>query len=160
VVLAQVAEVVGLQQHVAELGVRKSVLVGEPRLYAVFGHHLVDGDVLADVAQKLEHGYVAGPVGVVDEGCGIRAVLEVEQSLELPLDVGDVGSERVGVEQVALLAAARWVAHHARCSTSKHDWPVTEQLQTSQRDLPEQIADVQRVRRRVKADVGGELRRS
>ncbi|MEY4069377.1 MAG: hypothetical protein RLZZ332_1713 [Actinomycetota bacterium] len=34
---------------------------------------------------------------------------------------------------------------------------MTEQLQASQRDLPEQIADVQRVRRRVKADIGGEL---
>ena len=54
VVLVQPEVVVGLQQHVAELGERDPVLALEARLDRLLGQHLVDRDVLADVAQELE----------------------------------------------------------------------------------------------------------
>ena len=51
-VLVQPPVVVGLQQHVRELGVRDAVLALDPGSHRLPGQHLVDGHVLADVAQE------------------------------------------------------------------------------------------------------------
>ncbi len=48
----QVQEVVGLQQHVAEFCERQPGL--EPRLHRLLLQHDVDGEVLANVAQKVD----------------------------------------------------------------------------------------------------------
>ena len=66
-VVVQPQVVVGLQQHVAELGERDAVLGVDPHLDALAGEHLVDRDVLADVAQELEDRDRLRPVAVVDE---------------------------------------------------------------------------------------------
>jgi hypothetical protein len=76
-------------------------------------HHGVDGKVLADVAQEIEHAHRAHPVGVVGEDCGIRRRLEIEQARELALDAGDVGVEHVSGEEIALGRFAARVADHA-----------------------------------------------
>ena len=69
----QVQEVVGLQEHVAELGVADALLaVLEPRAHRVLLDHRVDREVLADVAQHLEVAELLEPVGVVHE---LRAAL-------------------------------------------------------------------------------------
>ena len=55
VVEVQAEEVVGLQQHVAELGVGDPLVRAlEAALDRLLGHHLVDREVLAHVAQELE----------------------------------------------------------------------------------------------------------
>ena len=53
--LVEVPEVVGLQEHVRELGVRDAVLALDAAAHRVLGDHLVDREVLAHVAQELEH---------------------------------------------------------------------------------------------------------
>ena len=153
VVLAEVPEVVGLEQHVAELGVGDPVLALHAVPDRVLGHHLVDGHVLADVTEEVEHSDRGGPVGVVDQGGLQWPGLEVQQALELHLDGRDVVVERVPVEQVALLAATAGVADHPGGTAGQRERSVTGQLQPAQRELPEQVPDVEAVGGRVEADV-------
>jgi hypothetical protein len=51
--------------------------------------------------------------------------------------------KRFGVEQIAFFTATRWIADHSCCSTSKHDRPVAEHLESTQTDLAQQVAHVQ-----------------
>jgi hypothetical protein len=93
-------EVVGLEQHVAELGVGDALVgAGQPGLHRVLGHHLVDGEVLPDVPQEVEQGQGLEPVSVVDQegtgpvvGPGVR---EVEEAVELLPDALEVGAELI-----------------------------------------------------------------
>jgi hypothetical protein len=54
-------------------------------------------------------------------------------------------SKRFGVEQITFFTATRWIADHSRSSTSKHDRPVAEHLESTQTDLAKQVAHVQRI---------------
>ena len=62
-------EVEALEELVGEFGEAESVasLSIEALLYRLLGHHVVDGDVLADFAGEVEEGEVLHPVVVVDE---------------------------------------------------------------------------------------------
>ncbi len=83
-VVVQPEVVVGLQQHVAELGEGDAVLGVDPQLDALARQHLVDGDVFADVAQELEDRDRLCPVTVVDERPA--AGVEIDDASELLLD--------------------------------------------------------------------------
>src|SRR6266545_4900630 len=64
----QVQEVVGLEQHVAELGERQPRI--ESRLHRLLLQHDVHGEVLADVAQEVDHALLDQPLGIVQQQCG------------------------------------------------------------------------------------------
>ncbi len=66
--VVEMQEVVGLQEHVAELREGDAV-VGplQAGLDGLLRHHLVHREVLADVAQEVDEADPAEPVGVVDE---------------------------------------------------------------------------------------------
>ncbi len=100
VVPVEVVVVVGLQQHVAELGVGDAMLPRHPSLHALPGDHLVDRDVLADVTQEVQEAQLPRPVEVVHQRPG---PLWPQDSGDLGLDGGHVGRERLDVEQVPLL---------------------------------------------------------
>ena len=144
--------VVGLQQHVRELRERDPVLAVDPLAHALAGEHLVDRDVLADVAEELEQRHRLGPVAVVDEHAACR-VVELDDSADLLLDRRHVVIERGVVEQVALLGPSARIADHARRTTSQGDRPVTGHLETAQHDQPDQVAGMQAVGGRVAAVV-------
>ena len=151
--LVQVPEVVGLEQHVAELGVRDAGVTGETGLDRLLRHHLVDRDVLADVAEEVEHAGAGGPVGVVDQRRLIRTWLEVEDPLQLELDARHVVSELVTAEQVALLGLAARIADHARRPAGERERPMARHLEPPQPELAHQVAGVQGIGRRIEADV-------
>ena len=67
----QVAEVVRLEEHVAELGERQAAL--EPDLDRVLGEHVRHREVLAGVAQEVDQRQLAEPVEVVDHDRAARA---------------------------------------------------------------------------------------
>src|SRR5699024_1290325 len=71
VILFEAEEVMGLQQHVGELGEGDALIRGDPSLHRFTGEHRVDRDVLADVTEKVKQGDRCGPVTVVDELCGL-----------------------------------------------------------------------------------------
>ena len=144
--LVQDAEVVGLQEHVGELGEGDAVVPLDPGPDRVLGQHRVDGDVLADVAEELEDAHRLGPGAVVDQP-GLRGPgLEVEEPLELGRDRGEVGGELLELEEGPLRRTAargrRSCRSRRRPARSGGARPVLEPPQ--QEDLL-QVADVQRV---------------
>ncbi len=121
-------EVERLQQHVRELGVADAGLAVEPRAYRVLRHHVIHGEVLADVAQELEIADAARPVRVVDDRGRVAPGREVEEALELLADARDVSLELLVGEQITLGALAGRVADHAGSAADEHDRLVTVAL--------------------------------
>ena len=77
---AELEEVVRLEQHVRELGVRDARV--HARAHRVLLQHVVHGEVLADVAQEVHQVQRVQPLRVVAHARRARS-LEVEEALEL-----------------------------------------------------------------------------
>ena len=118
-------EIVALQQLVAELGVADAfgALLGcgsgvgfggaNTALYRVLGHHVVYGEVLAYLAQKLQKAKVFEPVVVVHDQRPGGSGGEVQKLLQLCPNAVLVAAQGGFVEQVALGRFAAGVANHA-----------------------------------------------
>ena len=158
--LVEVEKVVPLEQLVGELCEREAVagLAIEAFLDAVLGHHVVDGDVLADVAGEVEEGEVLHPVVVVDQFGRIGGVgAKVEEAGELRLDAADVMAQGVLSEQVALGALARGVANHACGAADEGQRLMPSALEVAEHHDRAKVTDVKRVGGGVDADVGRHL---
>ena len=102
-------EVVALKQLIGKLGERQSVARGtvQTLLHALLRHHIVDGDVLAYGACKVEEGEILHPVVVVHHLGGVGALsIKVEELSHLLFDALLVMIQCLGVEQVTFLALA------------------------------------------------------
>jgi hypothetical protein len=129
----------GLEQHVAELGVADPVVPLHAGPDAVLGHHHVDREVLADVAEEVEVAHACGPGGVVDHPGRVHRRVEVEEPRELALDAGEVLVQLLPGEEVALGGLARGVADHAGGAPGQGDRVVAVQLEAAQRQLADQV---------------------
>ena len=149
-------EIIGLQQHVAELGVADAIVAvfhaGADRL---LGHHGVDSEVLAHVAQELEVGDGPEPIEIVHQSRGIVWGVEVQEPGQLLLDRSDVVLQHVRGQQVALGRTTAGITNHAGCSTGQCERHMTGELETSQAQKRHQIAHVQRISRGIKAAIQG-----
>ena len=151
-VLEQVQEVVRLEQHVAELGVGDPLLPPlEASAHRLLGHHHVDRDVLADIAQELHEAEVAQPVGVVQQKGAVRA--EVEEPLELTPNCLGVGRDLLLGEQRSLDVLAAGVADQRRPAAHHDDGPVAGLLEAADGHDPHELADVEAVGGGVEAAV-------
>jgi len=147
-------EIVGLKQHIAELGVAEArVAAFEPASDRIFGQHHVDRKVLADVAQEFEVSEFFHPIEIVDQPRGVWPWVEVEEPAQLRLHAGDVGPQRLGRQQVAFLAFSAGVADHAGGAAHQGDGSMARPLKATQHHQRHQMADVQAVGRRVEANV-------
>ena len=144
-------EVVGLQEHVAELLVGDALLPLEAGPHRVLGHHLVDPEVLADVAQEVGEAQLPQPLGVVD-----HLDLGAEDALDLGPDAGGVGLDLLGRHRRALGVLAAGVAHQRRAPAEEDDGPVAGPLEPGHHHQRQQAADVEAVGGGVEADVEGE----
>ena len=151
----QVQEVVGLHELVGEFGERHPFAFAvEAFLYRIFGHHVVHGNQLADVADEIQEGDSLHPVVVVHQHRRVGSVrFEIEQLGELFLDRLLVVAEGLFIEQVALLRFAAGVADHARRAAHQSDRTVSAHLEVLEDHYTHQVSDVQRIRRRVDAHV-------
>jgi hypothetical protein len=129
------------------------VLPVETGAHRVLGQHLIDGDVLADVAKEVEQRDVRRPRRVVDQRGGIAAALEVEQTFQLWLDAFKIALERLAIEQVALLGTPSWIADHTGRATSQREWAVSGHLKSTQAELPHEVAHVEGVCGWIEADI-------
>ena len=151
--LKQVHEVVRLQQHVAKFGVGDAVLAADAGLDRIFGHHVIDGEMLAHVAQKFHHAELAEPGGVIHNPGRVALDLKVQNAGKLLLDAFQVGLHFVQGEQVAFGGTAAWIANHARATTCQGDRRVPVALHPGHRHHRHQVTNVQAVARRVEAVV-------
>ena len=155
--LIEVQEVVSLQQLVGKFGEGEAVagFAVEAALHAVLGHHIIDGDVLADFAGEVEEGVVLHPVVVIDEFGSVGCVaLEVEEACQLCLDAGHVVAECFLVEQVALSAFARGVANHTSGTADECQWFVAGALEMAEHHYTTEVAYVKGICGGVNAHVG------
>mgnify|MGYP003181637232 CR=1 FL=1 len=152
IVLVLIEEVVALEQLIGKLSEGQAVagLSVEALLHAVLGHHIVHGDVLANVAHEVEELIVLHPVVVVDQLSlvGLIAV-EVEELADLLLDGLLIVIERVLVEEVALLALAGRIADHTRGTADEQIRLMSAALQVTQHHDAAKVSDMQRVGSRV-----------
>jgi hypothetical protein len=152
----QLQEVVRLQHEIAELGVRNAIFAFETTAHRFFLQHVVDGEMLAGVAEKRDEIDRRQPVGVVDDARGVLAWRKIQKPLELHAHGRDIRVDLLGREQHALLRLAARIADHARAAADNRDRRVTESLQAREADQREQIPDMEARRGRIKADVGGD----
>ena len=156
--LIQPEIVISLKKLVAELSERHSLtrLVGKAFLHGVLRHHVVDSDVLTDVADEIEEGISLHPVIVVDKLSLVGSIgIEVENLGELGTDTLDIVKEGLLIEKLALLGLHRRVTDHAGGSADQGDRLVTALLEMPQYHYADKMADVQGVSRRVDSDISG-----
>jgi len=101
--------------------------------------------MFSDVAKEIEEAERGDPVGIVNEAGGIGGRIEVEKTGELGLDAGDVVRELFSREQVAFGRATRGIADHAGGAAGEGDDMVPGALESRERELAHEVADVQRV---------------
>ena len=149
----QLQEVVALHEHVVELQERQALF--HALLVALGGEHAVDGEVDADLAQEVDVVEAAQPVRVVDDqGLAVR---KVEEAAHLLLDAVHVVVDDLGGEHLAKVALAGGVADQARAAAHQGDGAVAGALHVRHGHDRDVVADVQGVRRGVKAHVEGHL---
>ena len=155
--LIEIKEVVALQKLVGELGEGKTVASSSVQalLYAVLCHHVVDGDMLSHLACEVEEGEVLHPVVVVDHfGSVGLGGFEIEETSHLLFNALLVVTQRLIVQQVALLRLSRGVANHTSSTTNEDDGLMTTALQMTQHHDTAEVSDVERVSSGVGAEVG------
>jgi hypothetical protein len=125
----QVQEVVGLQQHVAELGEADAVLPLQAGADRFLGDHIINREVLAGIPQEIHQVERKQPVGVIDQPGRVAFDLKVEQVGQLWLDRFDVGFDLLAGEQLPLVNLAARVADHARTAARQGNGVVPTALQ-------------------------------
>ena len=147
-------EVVGLQDHVVEFDERQLLLAIEPQLHRIHRQHAVDREMPADVAQHLDVVERGQPLGIVGHDGVALAGAERQELRERALDRVLVGVDLLVGEDLARLVAAGRIADARRAAAHQRDRLVAGLLQPVQHHDREQVADMQRRRGAVVADIG------
>ena len=109
--------------------------------------------MLADIAQEIEQADVLGPVPVVHQHGRWISAVKVQEAAQLGLHRFDVGPHLIDVHQVALDGPTPGVADHAGGATGEDDGSVAVVLEATQQEQRDQVAHVQRGRRRIESGV-------
>ena len=146
-------KVIRLHEHIVEFE------EGEPLLHAgtvaLRREHLVDGEIRADLAQKVDVIEVEEPVGIVDDDGAVLA-LETDEARHLLLEAFDVIFDGLARHHGAHIGAAGGVADHARAAADEDDGLMAGILHVAHGDELHEVADVQAVRRGIEADIEGD----
>ena len=158
--VVQVEVVVCLEQHVAELGVGDA-LVGtlEARLDGLLGSHLVDGEVLAHLAQELDQAERAKPLGVVEQkslSCSGRR-REVQEAPELAPYPLEVCLKLLARQKGAFVRLATGIADETGAPAGEKYRAVAGHLEAAQGENTEEMADMEAVGGRVEPGVSGQV---
>ena len=156
VAAVQFHEVVGLEDHVVELQERQFLVALEPHADAVHGHHPVDGEMPADVAQHLDVVELRQPRGVVDHGGGVADPVESKESRKRLLDAGLVLLDLIEGEDLSRFVAAGRVADPGGAAAHEGDGRAARGLEPVQHHDRQEVADMERGRRAIVAHIGGE----
>ena len=114
--------------------------------------------MLADVSHEVEELEVLHPVVVVDQLRTIRCIaVEIEEVGELLLDASHIVTQRLLIEEVALLALARWVTNHTCGTSDEGERLVTATLEMTKHHHTAEVSDVERIGCGVNAEVSSHL---
>ena len=137
------------KQHVAELGVADARLaVFHARADAFLGDHLVDGKMLADVAQKIEERNARRPLALSTSRAGFCLVSKSSSLASCTFTLAMLWSRISCVSNWRSCGLAAGIANGAGRAAGHGNGMMAEQLKPAQREQRHQIADVQAVRRR------------
>ena len=126
-------------------------------LVALGAQHVVHGEVRAHVAQQLDIVETEQPVGVVQhEGLALGEVYELRH---LDLELGGVLLDLLLRQHLAHVGTAGGVADHGRAAAQQGYGPVARELEPAHEVQGHEVADVERVRRRVEAYIERSLAR-
>ena len=157
-VLIEMEEVESLKKLVCEFGEGESVagLSVETLLHGVFGHHVVDGDMLSYLTGEVEEADVLHPVVVVHEFGSVGSIaLEIEEAAKLFFDSLLVMTQCGFVEKVALGRFAGGVADHTGGAAHEGDGFMTATLEMTQHHHSAEMADMEAVGGGVDTEVSG-----
>src|SRR5688500_4082094 len=101
--------------------------------------------MFSDVAEEIEVAHRRSPVGIVNEASWVGWPVEIEEAAELTLDGDDVVDELLAGEQIALGGFPRGVADHTGGAARERDGVMAGELETPQRELAHEMADVERI---------------
>ena len=153
----QLDVVVGLQDHVVEFDERQFLLALEAQLHRIHRQHAVDREVPADLAQHLDVVELGQPLGIVDHHRVGFPRAEVDELVEGGADRCLVGVDLLVGEELARLVAAGRIADAGGAAAHQRDRLVAGRLQPVQHHDRQQMADMERGRRAVVADIGDGL---
>ena len=149
VTLVELQEIVGLHDHVVELQEAESVL--HPLLVASGPQHVVDGEMGADVPDKLDVIEVAEPVRVIDHH-GL-AFTELDEAAHLFFEAFTVMVDLFDCHHGTQVSPAGGISDHACAAADQSDRLVARHLQALHQQKGHEMAYMQGIRRRVKADI-------
>ena len=147
----ELEEIVRLEQHVGELGVGDARI--HPRAHRLLLQHVIDGEMLSDVAQEIHEMQRVQPHRVVAHARRVRP-LEREESLELAADPVRVRGDLLRREQLSFCRFAARITDHPRPAPDERDRTMTEALQVHEHHDRHEASDMQAVPRRIESDVG------
>ena len=110
VVLPQIVKVVALNELVTEF--READAGFLARFHGVLGQHVVDGDVLAHVADEVQEAKIFEPFVVVHD-LGSVGPAEFQKLFQLRALTAEVVLQGVKIQQLTLVGFERRIAHHS-----------------------------------------------
>ena len=156
-VFPEPVKVIALHELVAEFreGHALGGVTGQALFHAVLGHHVIDGDVLAYVADKVDEAVVLHPVVVVHQFGLVGGVgLKVQETGELGLDAGHVVVEGFLVQEVPFGRFHGRVSNHAGGPAHQGVRLVAAALEMLEYHDAHQVADMKGIGRGVNAHIG------
>src|SRR5215470_12079633 len=150
-------EIVRLQEQVAEFGVGNSLIALAAPLHRLLGQHVIDGEILADIAHEFDRTQLRQPLGIVDEASRRGRVIEIQKPRELTTNPCDVLFDLLHGEKRTLGRFPAWIADHPSATADNRDRRMTKPLQTRKRNHRQQATDMKAGRGWIESDVSGEL---
>ena len=152
VFFVQHEEIVCLHEHIVEFEEGEPPFVA--RLEALRRKHLIDGEMHADLAQKVDVVEVQKPIGVVDHDRAVFA-FEVDELRHLFAETLAVIVHRFARHHKAHVRPSGRIADHARAAADQHDGLMPRVLHVLHCDQLHEMPDVQAVRRGIEPDIKG-----
>ena len=149
VMLEQVVKIIRLHDHVVELEERQALF--HALLVALGAQHVVDREACANVAQQLDIVELQQPVRVIDHD-GL-ALAEVDEAFHLLFEAVAVVLDDLRRHHRAHVRPAGGVSDIACAAANEDDGAISRHLEPLHEAKCHEMADVQRVRRGVKANV-------
>ena len=145
-----------MHQLVGELRKGHTVaLAVETFFHGILGHHIVDGNVLADVADKLQKTELAHPLVVIDENSAVGLIrVKLEEFAQLFFYTSLIVLQRLFIQQITFLRLSGGVADHASGTAQQRDGAMAAALEMREHHDTHQVPNMERIGSRINAQIG------